>query len=179
MSYAPCPINKRKSMAAASERLIEIFMYKTPARPLVPRHPSFPLDIHLYWYNGAQFFRSFSGSRRVLPPQKTLRKASTSSPASRSKGLATAGQLARRTDRSSMAWVRKAQGFVRCVYSSSFTCNVFYQRLPIRSSGPISRLNVFGMNIIILNDMKLAVEMFDKRSTNYSDRPNIVFGCEM
>ena len=43
----------------------------------------------------------------------------------------------------------------------------------------MSRLSVFGMNIIILNDMKLAMEMFDKRSSNYSDRPNIVFGCEM
>ncbi len=48
-----------------------------------------------------------------------------------------------------------------------------------RVLGPITCLNVFGMNIIILNSLDDAIELFDKRSAIYSDRPRLVFGGEM
>lgn len=37
--------------------------------------------------------------------------------------------------------------------------------------GPIMSINVFGQNVIILNDAKAASELLDKRSAIYSDRP--------
>ncbi|KLO18912.1 cytochrome P450 oxidoreductase OrdA-like protein [Schizopora paradoxa] len=45
--------------------------------------------------------------------------------------------------------------------------------------GPITCLKVFGMNIMILNSLDDAIELFDKRSAIYSDRPRLVFGGEM
>lgn len=35
------------------------------------------------------------------------------------------------------------------------------------------------MNIIILNSLDDTIELFDKRSAIYSDRPRLVFGGEM
>ncbi|KAH8113547.1 cytochrome P450 [Phellopilus nigrolimitatus] len=45
--------------------------------------------------------------------------------------------------------------------------------------GPISSVNVFGQNIIILNEARIAYDLLEKRSATYSDRPTMVFGGEM
>ncbi|PWY65710.1 cytochrome P450 [Aspergillus heteromorphus CBS 117.55] len=37
--------------------------------------------------------------------------------------------------------------------------------------GPISSVNVFGETLIIVNDAQIAVELLEKRSANYSERP--------
>lgn len=42
--------------------------------------------------------------------------------------------------------------------------------------GPLSRLSVFGTNIIVLHDLQAATELFEKRSAVFSDRPRLVFG---
>ena len=42
--------------------------------------------------------------------------------------------------------------------------------------GPISSVTVFGQTLIILNDPKIAVELFEKRFDTYSDRPVLTFG---
>ncbi|KAJ5780204.1 hypothetical protein N7457_005364 [Penicillium paradoxum] len=41
--------------------------------------------------------------------------------------------------------------------------------------GPISSLNVFGNNLIIINDAELAVRLLEKRSGIHSSRPRLVF----
>ncbi|KAF7591621.1 hypothetical protein BBP40_001260 [Aspergillus hancockii] len=45
--------------------------------------------------------------------------------------------------------------------------------------GPISSLNVLGQTFIILNDSRLAVELFEQRSKWHSDRPQMFFAAEM
>ncbi|KLO06300.1 cytochrome P450 [Schizopora paradoxa] len=45
--------------------------------------------------------------------------------------------------------------------------------------GPISSVTVFGQHIVILNDVKLAVDLLDKNSSVFSDRPALVFCGEM
>ncbi|KAJ3547603.1 hypothetical protein NM688_g5386 [Phlebia brevispora] len=45
--------------------------------------------------------------------------------------------------------------------------------------GDIVYLNVLGTHIIILNSAKLAVEVMDKKSNIYSDRPHLEYGGEM
>lgn len=41
--------------------------------------------------------------------------------------------------------------------------------------GPISALSIMGQDIIILNDQKTSIDLLDKRSSNYSDRPAFPF----
>lgn len=41
--------------------------------------------------------------------------------------------------------------------------------------GPLSCLRVFGQTIMIISDYKVAVDLFEKRSVNYSDRPVLHF----
>lgn len=45
--------------------------------------------------------------------------------------------------------------------------------------GPISSLTVLGQTIVILNDHETAIEVLDKRSSVYSDRPTLAFATEM
>ncbi|KNG81214.1 putative cytochrome P450 [Aspergillus nomiae NRRL 13137] len=45
--------------------------------------------------------------------------------------------------------------------------------------GPISSITVLGQTFVILNDAKLAVELFEKRSKWHSDRPQMFFATEM
>lgn len=45
--------------------------------------------------------------------------------------------------------------------------------------GPISSVTAFGQTIIILNDYDIAVELFEKRSGEFSDRPVFPFGGEL
>ncbi|OOQ83920.1 O-methylsterigmatocystin oxidoreductase [Penicillium brasilianum] len=45
--------------------------------------------------------------------------------------------------------------------------------------GPISSLTVLGQTIVIVNDMKTAVGLLNKRSAVYSSRPKMVFASEM
>ena len=45
--------------------------------------------------------------------------------------------------------------------------------------GPISSITVLGQKIIIVNDVKIALDLMDKRSSIYSDRPILTFGGEM
>ncbi|KAH8684944.1 putative cytochrome P450 oxidoreductase OrdA-like protein [Ilyonectria robusta] len=45
--------------------------------------------------------------------------------------------------------------------------------------GPISSITVFGQHLIIINDVKIATELLDKRALKYSDRPTQVFAADM
>ncbi|KAI0400732.1 putative cytochrome P450 oxidoreductase OrdA-like protein [Xylaria palmicola] len=45
--------------------------------------------------------------------------------------------------------------------------------------GPISSVTVLGQSIIIINDARLAFELFEKRSAKYSSRPKQVFASEL
>ena len=45
--------------------------------------------------------------------------------------------------------------------------------------GPISSIQVMGTTIIILNDARMAFDLFEKRSAAYSDRPPMIFAGEM
>lgn len=45
--------------------------------------------------------------------------------------------------------------------------------------GPISSVTVFDQTIIILNDVQAAIDLFEKRSNIYSDRPILTFAGEM
>ncbi|KAI3326205.1 cytochrome P450 oxidoreductase OrdA-like protein [Xylariaceae sp. AK1471] len=45
--------------------------------------------------------------------------------------------------------------------------------------GPISSVTAFGTTIIVLHSQELALELFEKRSANYSSRTRLVFGGEM
>ncbi|KAL3458739.1 putative cytochrome P450 oxidoreductase OrdA-like protein [Aspergillus heterothallicus] len=41
--------------------------------------------------------------------------------------------------------------------------------------GPLSTINVFGQRLVILNEARLAIDLLDKRSAMYSDRPSMPF----
>lgn len=43
------------------------------------------------------------------------------------------------------------------------------------SIGPISSVSVFGQTIIVVNDLQTALELLDKRSSVFSDRPVLPF----
>lgn len=45
--------------------------------------------------------------------------------------------------------------------------------------GPLSCLRVLGQTVMIINDYKVAFDLFDKRSMKYSDRPIFNFAGEM
>ncbi len=45
--------------------------------------------------------------------------------------------------------------------------------------GPISSVSVMGKTIVLISDAKLAMELLDKRSANFSDRPIFPFAGEM
>ena len=45
--------------------------------------------------------------------------------------------------------------------------------------GPISSVSVMGKTIILVSDAKIAMELLDKRSSNFSDRPIFPFAGEM
>ncbi|KAH6995360.1 cytochrome P450 [Ilyonectria destructans] len=45
--------------------------------------------------------------------------------------------------------------------------------------GPISSITVFGQHLIVINDVKIATELLDKRALKYSDRPTQVFAADM
>ena len=48
-----------------------------------------------------------------------------------------------------------------------------------RRSGDVVSVRVLGQTYIIINSFKDAVELLDKRSSIYSDRPTIPFGGEV
>ncbi|PYH88101.1 cytochrome P450 [Aspergillus ellipticus CBS 707.79] len=45
--------------------------------------------------------------------------------------------------------------------------------------GPISSITILGQTIVILNDSRIAFDLFDKRSTIYSSRPRMTFAGEI
>ncbi|KAG6332883.1 hypothetical protein ID866_6208 [Astraeus odoratus] len=45
--------------------------------------------------------------------------------------------------------------------------------------GDMSHVEMFGKHIIVLNSAKLAVDMFDKKGSKYSDRPNFPMAGEL
>jgi len=45
--------------------------------------------------------------------------------------------------------------------------------------GPISSVSALGQDIIILNDREVAIELLEKRSGIYSDRPALTFAGDM
>ncbi|KAJ7496786.1 cytochrome P450 [Mycena latifolia] len=48
-----------------------------------------------------------------------------------------------------------------------------------KQHGPIVHLSVLGKSIIILSDVNVAIQMLDKKSRVYSNRPNLVMGGEL
>jgi hypothetical protein len=46
-------------------------------------------------------------------------------------------------------------------------------------SGDISSVTVFGRPLIILNSSKVAMDILDKKSSKYSDRPVMPMGGEL
>ncbi|KAJ7460726.1 cytochrome P450 [Mycena latifolia] len=48
-----------------------------------------------------------------------------------------------------------------------------------KEHGPIVHLRVFGQSIIVLNDVNYAIDMLDKKSRIYSNRPHLVVGGEL
>ncbi|TDL20292.1 hypothetical protein BD410DRAFT_375851 [Rickenella mellea] len=40
--------------------------------------------------------------------------------------------------------------------------------------GDIVHVNIFGQSIVIVNSYDIAFDLFERRSSNYSDRPNMV-----
>ncbi|KAF7356974.1 Cytochrome P450 monooxygenase 110 [Mycena venus] len=45
--------------------------------------------------------------------------------------------------------------------------------------GPIVHLRILGKSIMVLNDVSYAIDMLDKKSRIYSNRPNLVMGGEL
>lgn len=45
--------------------------------------------------------------------------------------------------------------------------------------GPLSYLNVLGQKIMIINDHRVALDLLEKRSGTYSDRPVLPFAGEL
>lgn len=43
------------------------------------------------------------------------------------------------------------------------------------SPGPISSVTVFGQNIIVVNDLQMTIDLLDKKSSIFSDRPIFPF----
>lgn len=46
-------------------------------------------------------------------------------------------------------------------------------------SGDISSVTVFGRPLIIVNSVKIAMDMLEKKSSKYSDRPIMPMGGEL
>lgn len=46
-------------------------------------------------------------------------------------------------------------------------------------AGPISSLSIMGHKLIIINDYTSAMDLLDKRSLNFSDRPDLTFAGVM
>lgn len=46
-------------------------------------------------------------------------------------------------------------------------------------SGDISHIEILGRHIVVLNSVKVAVELLDKKSSKYSDRPILPMGGEL
>jgi hypothetical protein len=53
-----------------------------------------------------------------------------------------------------------------------------YTSIPCRA-GDISHVEVLGRHIIVLNSVKAAIELLDKKSAVYSDRPVLTMGGEL
>ena len=51
--------------------------------------------------------------------------------------------------------------------------------LIIRRIGDIASASLFGYNVILIGSAKIAGELLEKRSFNYSDRPRSVMGGEL
>ena len=46
-----------------------------------------------------------------------------------------------------------------------------FQRLPMRNSGDLVSIEVFGTRYLFINSYDAAFELLDKRGVNYSTRP--------
>ena len=51
--------------------------------------------------------------------------------------------------------------------------------LPNPTIGEIFYFRVFGQKILVVNSLKVAFELFDRRAAVYSDRPHFVVACDM
>jgi hypothetical protein len=49
----------------------------------------------------------------------------------------------------------------------------------IQSLGDISSVTIFGQTVVVLNSIEVAIEMLDKKSGIYSDRPVLQMGGEL
>lgn len=63
--------------------------------------------------------------------------------------------------------------------SRPFFAYVCYMEVTVGHTGQISSVSVFGNNLIIVNDMNMAFDLLEKRSSNYSSRPRLIFAGEM
>ncbi|KAF5335634.1 hypothetical protein D9758_014794 [Tetrapyrgos nigripes] len=56
---------------------------------------------------------------------------------------------------------------------------VTYRDMSKKYGSDIIHLDLLGTPLIIVNSLKAATELFDKRSSNYSDRPRLTMLCEL
>jgi hypothetical protein len=61
-----------------------------------------------------------------------------------------------------------------CIFDMTTLGTVFTQTL-----GDISSITIFGQTIVLLNSIDVAIEMLDKKSGIYSDRPVFQMGGEL
>ncbi|PPQ92712.1 hypothetical protein CVT25_014019 [Psilocybe cyanescens] len=54
-----------------------------------------------------------------------------------------------------------------------------YAKWAKKYNSDVIHLNVFGAETIVLNSLKAATELLDKRSSNYSDRPRMIMANEL
>ncbi|KZV76662.1 cytochrome P450 [Peniophora sp. CONT] len=48
-----------------------------------------------------------------------------------------------------------------------------------RTYGPLIHLDAMGTHLVIINDQNIAIELLDKRGSNYSDRPHMTMASEL
>lgn len=77
------------------------------------------------------------------------------------------------------AWGRQYGGFSspHLCRNPNFDAEVYL--LDLAYLGEVAYINVLGQDMIILNSSKAAVELLDKRSAIYSDRPVLMMGGEI
>lgn len=77
------------------------------------------------------------------------------------------------------AWIHLAKHKELYGKSMEITACPSYSNLLRIFKGPISSLSFLGQNIIVLNDESVSIDLFEKRSKIFSDRPKLTFAGKM
>jgi hypothetical protein len=148
----------------------------TPAssHPLTacPTFPFSPDNAHLNDMAGP-----VSRRRRPLPRQAACHQEKPRSVPSRSQGSPSPRKPCRYALRQTLAHLHRVGPEIWQVFVVS---SLIYFLIPADPfPGDISHAEVLGQHIIILNNVKTAVELLDKKSSSYSDRPVFPMGGEL